>query len=101
MKLNVLTNAIDRLRVTAFLEGMSLLILLGIAMPLKYMADMPQPVRVIGMAHGILFLLYVVLVINVKFAHKWAIGKTLVALCASVIPFGTFYVDAKWLRENK
>ena len=54
-----------RLRLIAFLEGLSLLVLLGIAMPLKYLAGQPAAVRYVGMTHGLLFVLYVLLVIQV------------------------------------
>lgn len=90
--------SINRLRIIALLEGWSLLILLAVAMPLKYFAGFPQAVEVIGMAHGILFIAYIILVIQVKFKYRWPIFKTLVAMAASIVPFGTFYVDKKWLK---
>jgi len=93
-------SSVDRLRVIAILEGWSFLILLGIAMPLKYMAGLPEPVRVIGMAHGVLFIAYILLVIQVKLQHRWPVRKAFLAMFASVIPFGTFYVEKKWLRER-
>lgn len=93
-------SSIARLRVIAIVEGWSFLILLGIAMPLKYLADMPEAVRIIGMAHGILFIAYILLVVQVKLLHRWSVGKALLAMFASVIPFGTFYVEKKWLRET-
>jgi integral membrane protein len=98
MKLIPFNNSINRLRVVALLEGWSLLVLLAIAMPLKYFAGFPQAVQVIGMAHGILFIAYIILVIQVKFQFRWPIMKTLVAMAASIVPFGTFYVDHKWLK---
>jgi integral membrane protein len=101
MKQGIFKNATGRLRVVALLEGWSLLLLLAIAMPLKYFASFPEPVRVVGMIHGLLFIAYILMVIQVKFLHRWPIGKTLTAMAASVIPFGTFYVDAKWLRQEQ
>jgi integral membrane protein len=98
MNTNLLNTPVGRLRVTALLEGWSLLILLAIAMPLKYFADRPEAVSVIGMLHGLLFIAYIVLVIHIKILHRWPIGKTLIAMIASVVPFGTFYVEKKWLR---
>ncbi|MCW3467861.1 DUF3817 domain-containing protein [Chitinophaga nivalis] len=98
---DLFTNATGRLRLVAFLEGLSFLLLLGIAMPLKYMADMPQPVKMIGMAHGVLFILYFILVINKKIDDQWSLGKMFLAILAGVVPFGTFYVDAKWLKPAK
>lgn len=91
-------TAVGRLRMIAFAEGVSFLILLGIAMPLKYIADLPQAVRVVGMAHGVLFILYVVLLIQVAIEKGWSLRLSLLAFLASLIPFGTFYADAKWFR---
>lgn len=93
-------SSIARLRVIAIVEGWSFLILLGIAMPLKYLADMPGAVRVVGMAHGLLFVAYILLVVQVKLLHRWSARKAFLAMFASVIPFGTFYVEKKWLRET-
>ena len=84
----------------SFLEGLSLLLLLFIAMPLKYIWDNPEYVRIVGMAHGLLFVAYVFLAVMAKFELEWK-GKTLlVVLIASVIPFGTFYVDKKYLKNE-
>lgn len=93
-----LKSLMGQLRIIAFLEGLSLVILLFVAMPLKYMADMPMMVRVVGMAHGLLFIAYVIYVILAKGEFKWTIGKTLLALVLSIIPFGTFWADWKLFR---
>ncbi len=87
------------LRIIGFAEGVSFLFLLGIAMPLKYLMGMPETVRVTGMVHGLLFVLYVLLVIGVKFGRDWSFGKMLLALLASLVPFGTFWADVKLFRE--
>jgi integral membrane protein len=89
---------LGRLRIIGFVEGLSFLILLGIAMPLKYFFGLPETVRVVGMAHGLLFVLYVLLVIQVKIEYGWSFKKMLLALLASVVPFGTFWADAKLFR---
>jgi len=99
MLANLLKTALGRLRFVAFLEGTSLLILLGIAMPLKYLAGYPQAVRVVGMAHGVLFILYAVLLIQVVVEYNWGWKKFALAFVASVIPFGTFYADAKIFKH--
>jgi integral membrane protein len=67
------------------------------------MMDMPEPVRITGMAHGILFTAYVVLLVFVHFQRKWPLGRTFIAFLASFLPFGTFVLDAKILKpeENK
>lgn len=97
---NLLKDPVERLRIVAILEGWSLIILLAIAMPLKYLAGRPEAVQVIGMIHGLLFIAYTVLVVQIKFVLRWTAVKTLLALFASVIPFGTFYVERKWLRKE-
>lgn len=96
-----LRTPIGRLRVVGFLEGLSYLLLLGIAMPLKYMLDMPQAVRVIGMAHGILFVIFIWLTVYCKFRYHWSFGRMILLWIASLLPFGTFYADYKWLRHNE
>ena len=95
----LLKSSLGRLRIVAILEGISFLILLGIAMPLKYIAGIPEVVRVVGMAHGVLFVLYVILLIQVAIEKSWSFKKSILAFIASFIPFGTFYADAKWFRE--
>lgn len=92
---------IGRLRLVGFLEGLSFLLLLGVAMPMKYMLDLPQAVRVIGMLHGILFILYVALSILATYHYRWTIRTMLLLCLASVLPFGTFYADTKLLRNRE
>lgn len=83
----------------AFLEGVSLLLLLFFAMPMKYLVDQPIFVRVVGMAHGLLFIGYIVLAILLKIEEHWN-NKKFAAICiASIIPFGTFYIEKKYLRN--
>ena len=96
----LLKSSLGRLRIVAILEGISFLVLLGIAMPLKYIAGIPEVVRVVGMAHGVLFVLYVILLIQVAIEKSWSFKKSILAFIASFIPFGTFYADAKWFREE-
>lgn len=69
-------------------------------MPLKYYAAMPQPNKIIGMAHGVLFVLYVLAVIQCKIEYQWSTKKTALALLASIIPFGTFWADAKLFKKE-
>lgn len=87
-------------RLIAFLEGVSFLVLLFIAMPLKYWADMPLPVRITGMVHGILFIAYVFYLMLVKSHKRWSIQKAILAFAASLVPFGTFILDAKVLKPE-
>ena len=86
-------------RVVSFLEGTSYLLLLFVAVPIKYWMDDPQYVKFLGMPHGLLFVTYLVIAFLIKPELKWN-NKTLgVVMLASVIPFGTFYVDKKYLRN--
>lgn len=87
------------LRLSGLIEGISYLVLLLIAMPLKYWADMPQAVSVVGMAHGVLFVWYVISVLVAKFEFRLSYKITALALLASLIPFGTFYADAKIFKS--
>ena len=91
-------NSMSVLRLLAFLEGISFVALLGIAMPLKYYYAKPEAVKIIGMAHGVLFILYTINLLIVHLKLRWSYGKTLGAFVAALIPFGTFYADKKWFR---
>ena len=94
----LMSSRLGWLRIVAFMEGMSFLILLFIAMPLKYFVGLPEMVRVVGMAHGVLFVLYIPLVLYVKLELKWSLLKTGIALLASIIPFGTFWAEYRIFR---
>lgn len=80
-------------------EGISLLILLFIAMPLKYIWDDPSWVKVVGMIHGVLFVAYVAWAIWVYLELKWSLKRLALVILASIIPFGTFYVEKKYLDD--
>ena len=86
-------------RVISFLEGTSYLLLLFIAVPIKYWMNDPQYVKLLGMPHGLLFVGYIVLAFLLKSELNWSIKKLGVVLIASILPFGTFYVDKKYLRD--
>lgn len=86
-------------RATAILEGISYLLLFGITMPLKYWADILQPNKIVGYAHGILFILYVVVAVVFCWERKWNLKRFLVLFVASLLPFGTFYADKKYLKD--
>jgi integral membrane protein len=85
-------------RVIAFLEGASLLLLLFFAMPMKYYFQEPIFVKTIGMAHGVLFVIYIILAIMAKIELNWSFKKMGIICLASVLPFGTFYVEKKYLK---
>ena len=90
-------SAMGRLRIVAFLEGCSYL-LLGFTMILKYKFSMPLPNYIVGLAHGFLFVLYIILLFQVAFLHRWNLLKMFLAFVASLVPFGTFYADKKLFR---
>jgi integral membrane protein len=92
---------LGRLRIIGFVEGISYLILLGIAMPLKYIYELPQMVRITGMIHGLLFVLYVLYVCIVAVQLRWSLWKVFLAFVASLVPFGTFWADVRLLRPYK
>jgi integral membrane protein len=94
-KIKVLKN----FKIIAIAEGISFLVLLLVAMPLKYMMQIPEPVKYVGWAHGVLFVLYGVLLLQVFIVVKWSFIKTLVAFLVSFIPFGTFWLDARINKE--
>jgi len=87
-------------RIVSFLEGVSYLLLLFIATQMKYFSEDPTYVKMLGMPHGILFMIYVVLAFMLKAPEKWS-GKTFgIILVASILPFGTFYIDRKFLQSK-
>ena len=96
----MLHNSFYRFRLVAFLEGCSYL-LLAITMPLKYKMDMPKPNYFVGMAHGVLFLSYIVLLLIVALQYKWGFKKIVLAFIASLVPFGTFYAAQKIYPAEK
>ncbi len=97
----MLSTPIGRLRVIGLIEGISFLLLLFVAMPLKYFAGFATAVKITGMAHGILFILFIFAVIQVTIVHRKSIAWALGAFVSSVIPFGTFVLDAKLKNEQQ
>ncbi len=89
---------IRRFRTVAIAEGISFLLLLFIAMPLKYFADMPLAVKYTGWAHGVLFIAYWVAAVPLFTKLKWDPERIVGVGLASVLPFGTFVLEWKWLR---
>jgi integral membrane protein len=85
-------------RIISFLEGVSYLLLLFVAVPIKYFQGDATYVKLLGMPHGILFMLYIVLAIVIKKQMNWDIKILAIVLIASVLPFGTFYVDKKYFK---
>lgn len=82
----------------AFAEGISFLILVFVAMPLKHFFSIPLAVTYFGWVHGLLFIAYVALLAIVAAEEKWRFGKMLLAFIAALLPFGPFWFDKKYLR---
>jgi integral membrane protein len=88
-------NPIAILRTVALIEGISFLVLLFIAMPLKYMAGLPLAVRIAGMAHGILFVIFCVSLVQTWIAARWPMSRAALIFTAAIIPFGPWIVDRR------
>ncbi len=80
-------------RLVSLLEGLSLLLLLGIAMPLKYVWDIPMAVRVVGMAHGLLFVWLLFILFSSHVEHGWKISRSAKLLLLSTLPFGFLLME--------
>ena len=88
-------SKIAKFRLIGLLEGLSFLLLLFVAMPLKYMAGEPMAVKVVGMAHGILFILFIASLYDNWSSYKWTLKFAALCIFCSILPFGTFWLDKK------
>ncbi len=93
------TSPIRRLRTIGIFEGLSFLVLLGVAMPLKYFGDMPEAVKVVGWIHGILFIALCAALLNAKRVAQWTVQQAGRVVIAALLPFGPFVIDG-WLRRQ-
>ena len=96
-------KAVTAFRWTALAEAVSYLVLLGIAMPLKYVWDMPLAVRIIGSLHGALFVLFCLTLASAMRAGKWPLGRGIMLFAASLLPFVPFWLDRRvkaWAEET-
>lgn len=93
-------SSVGIFRGIAMLEGISFLVLLLIAMPLKYFADQPIYVEIVGMAHGVLFTLYLISLLTVWIKRRWSFLKVFLAFIAAFIPVATFVLEAKLRKEQ-
>jgi integral membrane protein len=80
-------------------EALSFLLLLGIAMPMKYIAGIPQAVSIVGMAHGVLFVAYLLMIHICRVAFGWSLLAAALGAVASVVPFGP-WVYERWLKKK-
>jgi integral membrane protein len=90
-----------RFRLIANIEGWSYIILLFIAMPLKYLADLPMAVRIVGMLHGVLFVGFCISLTEMVIRFRWGLLKIILVFLSSLLPFGTFYMDRQLFRKSK
>lgn len=100
--IDLLKTKVGRLRIVGFFEGISLILLLFVAVPLKYIWGYPQVSQILGTIHGALFLLFIINTLSVGVEQNWKFTTTTwKVLLACIIPFGTFYIDNKILRHIK
>lgn len=88
-------------KIIATLEGISLLFLFFVAMPMKYIGGNESLIRPAGMAHGVLFIAYIIVAFLLKEEKDWSFKKYLIVAVASIIPFGTFYIEWKYLKTSQ
>lgn len=101
MSLQFSNTAIGRLRMVGIAEGISYLLLLFVAMPVKYIAGNPGAVWYVGWVHGLLFMAFILALIVVKITMEWNFKRTGIAFFAALIPFGTFILDKSLRKEEK
>ncbi|MDQ0297682.1 integral membrane protein [Salibacterium salarium] len=97
----MMSSAIGRLRIAGMLEGLSFIVLLFLAMPLKYGLGMDMAVTIVGALHGGLFVIYIAAVLFVWILRRWAIPRAMTAMIVSVIPFGPFVFDKSLKKEEE
>jgi integral membrane protein len=91
----VTNGALTRFRVMAWLTGVMLLILVFVAMPMKYIGDDDSLVRIVGVAHGWLYIVYIITVLTLAYQGRWRPLRTLLVLLAGTIPFASFVAERK------
>lgn len=96
-----MTRMIDIYRKTALIEGISYLILLFVAMPLKYLFNVPAAVKYFGWMHGILFLAFLTSLLIASIKYRWHVLRICIYLVASVLPFVPFLLDKQLKREYR
>ena len=94
-------NPIPLLRLTGLVEAVSFLVLLGVAMPLKYFAGLPGAVKAVGWVHGVLFVAFCGALLLTVVVARWPLGRAAVVFVASLVPFGPFAVDARMRRWDE
>ena len=92
---NIHNDLIGNFRIIGFIEGISYLVLLFIAMPMKYMMGIAIATKIVGMAHGLLFIIFLVVLMQAAQKHNFSMKDSIIFFVASLIPFGTFYTDKR------
>ena len=95
------STSIGRLRAIGMIEGVSFLLLLGVAMPLKYFAGMPMAVTAAGWLHGLLFITFCIALTQAYQEANWTVWRSGTVLIAALLPFGPFAIDKKLRREEE
>jgi integral membrane protein len=88
-------SQIPFLRRLSLAEGVSFLLLVFIAMPLKYIADQPMAVKVFGWAHGLLFVILCLSLLQVTLEYRWSMKRAAMVFIAALLPFGPFVLDRR------
>ncbi|MGB9375899.1 MAG: DUF3817 domain-containing protein [Mycobacteriales bacterium] len=96
-----MTSALTRYRVMAYVVGVMLLVLVGIAMPLKYLAHHPGVVNVVAPVHGFFYIVYVLVGLDLAFRSRWSLVRTGLVLLAGAVPFLSFVMERKVVREAR
>lgn len=97
----MLRTELGRFRLVSLLEGVSYVVLLGVAMPLKYVAGIPTAVRYVGWAHGALFVLFLYALFEAASAGRWSLKKSAFAFVAAVVPLGAFVLERRLRAEEQ
>ncbi len=90
---------LKKLRIVAIVEGISMLVILFVTMPLKYMYNNPMPNKFSGIIHGFLFMTYLYYVYTCNLTQKWDKKTLVILVLASILPFGPFIIDKKYLKH--
>jgi len=96
----MLTTTIGRLRAAGMVEAVSFLLLLGVAMPLKYFAGLPLAVKIAGWIHGLLFMAFGVCLLVAHGERQWPMRWTALVFVAGLLPFGPFIIDRRLKIEQ-
>ena len=97
--MKLLQSKLGQFRIVSLAEGLSYILLLGIAMPLKYVWGQPEAVKMMGSLHGFLFVIFVIALIRAAFDRAWGLSRVLLAFFASIVPLGAFFLETSLRKE--